>query len=93
MGYSITCPCTFLHVTQEKGREHPWCKWLRDRSFSSLPSGHLCPDVPSSRQDIRPSSFNASETFTAFMLIRDVLTFCSGGSSQLKLLLSFHWGV
>lgn len=49
--------------------------------------------VPSSRQGIHPSSFNASETFTAFRLIRDVLTFFVWGFWLLKLLLPFHWGV
>lgn len=74
MGYSITCPCTFCMSLRRSGENIPCASSCRHRIFSSLPS-YLCPDVPSSRQGVHASSFNASETFTAFRIIRNVLIF------------------
>lgn len=92
MGYSITRPCTFCMLPGRSGENIPGASGCRHRSFSSLPSGCLCPDVPSCRQGIHPSSFNASETFTAFRLIRDVLAFFVWGLQSAEAAPAFSLG-
>lgn len=92
MGYSITCLGTFCMLLRRSGKNIPGASGCIHRSFSSFPSGRLCPYVPSSRQNIRPSSFNASETFTAFRLIRDVLTFFVWGLQSAEAAPAFSLG-
>lgn len=95
MGYSITCLGTFCMLLRRSGKNIPGASGCMHRSFSSLPSGSpacvLMFPVPgkiSVLHHLMPVKHSqllgSSEMFEPFLF---------GGSSRLKLLLPFHWGV